>query len=120
MHDLLKKKIALIPKKPGCYLWKNVAGDVIYVGKAKNLYNRTHQYFERTQNLKTNSLVKEIFDVDYFVVSNANEALILENNLIKKYYPKYNIVLKDSSEYPYIVITDGNEPQVLWVSLLVL
>ena len=114
MHDLLKKKIALIPKKPGCYLWKNVAGDVIYVGKAKNLYNRTHQYFERTQNLKTNSLVKEIFDVDYFVVSNANEALILENNLIKKYYPKYNIVLKDSSEYPYIVITDGNEPQVLY------
>lgn len=114
MNNLLNEKINSIPKKPGCYLWKNIHGDVIYVGKAKNLYNRVHQYFDRLVSIKTNALIKEIFDIEYFIVSNPNEALILENNLIKKHYPKYNIVLKDSSEYPYIVITNGNNPEVIY------
>ncbi|GAA5414440.1 excinuclease ABC subunit UvrC [Ureaplasma ceti] len=110
----LKEKMALIPKKPGCYLWKNQAGKVIYVGKAKNLFNRTHQYFDKNVNYKTSKLVNEIADLDYIVVNNNNESLVLENNLIKKYWPKYNILLKDSSEYPYILITDEEHPRILY------
>ena len=110
----LKEKMSLIPKKPGCYLWKNANDDVIYVGKAKNLYNRTHQYFDKNRDYKTRVLVNEISDVDYIVVNNENESLILENNLIKKYWPKYNILLKDSSEYPYILVTDEKDPRILY------
>lgn len=113
-NDFLKNKMSLIPKKPGCYLWKNASGDVIYVGKAKNLFNRTHQYFDKNINYKTSRLVNEIADIDYIIVNNINEALVLENNLIKKYWPKYNILLKDSSEYPYIVITNEEHPQILY------
>ena len=113
-NEYLRNKMSLIPKKPGCYLWKNEHGDVIYVGKAKNLYNRTHQYFDKNVNFKTMLLVQEIADFDYIIVNNVNESLVLENNLIKKYWPKYNILLKDSSEYPYIVITDEEHPRILY------
>lgn len=113
-NELLKQKMQLIPKKPGCYLWKNKNNDVIYVGKAKNLFNRTHQYFDKNRDYKTQVLVNEIEDLDYIIVNNENESLILENNLIKKYWPKFNILLKDSSEYPYIVVTDEKDPRILY------
>ncbi len=108
------EKLKLVPKKPGCYLWKNRDDEVIYVGKAKNLYNRMHQYFDSPKNAKTSQLVSSISDFNYIIVDNANEALILENNLIKKYYPKYNILLKDTSDYPYIVLTDHKNPKLLY------
>lgn len=115
MHnENLKQKMTTIPKLPGCYLWKNIHNEVIYVGKAKNLFNRTHQYFDNNKTWKINTLVKEINDVDYIITNTANEALILENNLIKKYWPKFNTLLKDSSEYPYIVVTNEKIPQILY------
>lgn len=110
----LEQKMKNIPKLPGCYLWKNSDDKVIYVGKAKNLYNRTHQYFYKNISYKINFLVDEIADIDYIVVSTANEALILENNLIKKYFPKYNTMLKDSSDYPYIVVTNDKVPKIIY------
>ncbi len=114
MNEILKEKLKIIPKKSGCYLWKNKFNNVIYVGKAKNLFNRTHQYFDSTTNRKTMLLVNEIYDLDYIIVNNPNEALILENNLIRKYWPKYNILLKDSAKYPYIVLTNSQEPQLVY------
>ena len=114
-RNQILNKLSLVPKKPGCYLWKNNDGNVIYVGKAKNLYNRMHQYFDSPKDLKTTQLVSTICDFDYIIVDNVNEALILENNLIKKYYPKYNILLKDTSDYPYIVLTECNkDPRLLY------
>lgn len=113
--DISKKlafKLKSIPKKPGCYLWKNKNGKIIYIGKAKNIFNRVHQYFTKTFDYKTNKLVNEIDDVEFVVVSNENEALILENNLIKKYRPEFNILLKDSANYPYIVVTDEKNPRI--------
>ncbi|MCQ3914309.1 MAG: hypothetical protein MJ201_00495 [Mycoplasmoidaceae bacterium] len=77
-----------------------------------NLFNRVHQYFNRLHDYKTSQLVADIADVEFFVVQNENEALILENNLIKKHRPKYNIMLKDSSGYPYIVVTNEKHPRI--------
>ncbi|MCQ3907609.1 MAG: hypothetical protein MJ219_02460 [Mycoplasmoidaceae bacterium] len=77
-----------------------------------NLFNRVNQYFNRLHDYKTSQLVADIDDVEFFVVKNENEALILENNLIKKHRPKYNIMLKDSSGYPYIVVTDEKHPRI--------
>ena len=105
-------KLQSIPKKPGCYLWKDKKGKIIYIGKAKNIFNRVHQYFTKTYDYKTNKLVNKIDDVEFVVVTNENEALILENNLIKKYRPEFNILLKDSSNYPYIVVTDEKNPRI--------
>ena len=113
-NDFLKNKMSLIPKLPGCYLWKNKDNKIIYVGKAKNLFNRTHQYFDKNVRYKISLLVNEIEDIDYIVVNSPNEALILENNLIKKYWPKFNTMLKDSSEYPYIVVTSDHEPKIMY------
>jgi len=112
MTDQVKYKLSLAPKQPGCYLWKDGNGDVIYVGKAVNIFNRVHQYFNRLHDYKTSQLVENIRDVEFFVVKNENEALILENNLIKKYLPKYNILLKDSNGYPYIVLTNESHPRL--------
>ena len=112
--NLLNEKLKYIPKKPGCYMWKDINNQVIYVGKAKNLYNRMHQYFDPNKDNKTLSLVKNIFDFDYIIVDNPNEALVLENNLIKKYLPKFNILLKESSDYPYIVLTNEDKPRLLY------
>ncbi|EDX53686.1 excinuclease ABC, C subunit [Ureaplasma urealyticum serovar 9 str. ATCC 33175] len=115
MNDLLKTKLKLIPHKPGCYLWKDEFDQIIYIGKAKDLYNRTHSYFNGPKDNKTSKLVSNIKDLEYIVVNNVNEALILENNLIKTHRPKYNILLKDGSNYPYIMITNEQYPRLKYV-----
>ena len=104
--DLLAK-IRTIPALPGCYLYKNAEGEVIYVGKAKNLRARVRSYFlEASQaNAKTGSLMREAVDVDYITVANEHEALALENNLIKQRKPRFNILLRDDKTYPYIKLT---------------
>jgi excinuclease ABC subunit C len=104
--DLLAK-IRTLPTSPGCYLYKNAEGEVIYVGKAKNLRARVRSYFlEASQaNAKTGSLMREAVDVDYITVANEHEALALENNLIKQRKPRFNILLRDDKTYPYIKLT---------------
>jgi excinuclease ABC subunit C len=104
--DLLDK-IRTLPTLPGCYLYKNAEGEVIYVGKAKNLRARVRSYFlEANQlNAKTGSLMREAVDVDYITVANEHEALALENNLIKQRKPRFNILLRDDKTYPYIKLT---------------
>ena len=104
----IKQKLSLVPNKPGCYQMKNEDGIIIYVGKAKNLKNRLSSYFRGTHTGKTKKLVSEIKDFDYIVVDSEKESLVLELNLIKKYDPKYNILLRDDKSYPYIEFkTDG-------------
>jgi excinuclease ABC subunit C len=103
-----------IPKNPGCYLFKDFNGKVIYVGKAKVLDKRVKSYFAKThKETKTNVLVSHIADVDFVVTDSEVEALILENNLIKKYTPRYNIDLKDSKRYAFIERTDEEFPRLL-------
>ena len=99
---MIKEKLLLVPKLPGCYLMKNKSGTIIYVGKAKILKNRLNSYFNREHTGKTKLLVSEIADFDYIVTSSELEAFILEMNLIKKHDPHYNILLKDDKSYPYI------------------
>src|SRR6202790_3181799 len=103
----LQAKIRTIPMEPGVYLYKNAEGDVIYVGKAKNLRSRVASYFHEGQweDAKTGILVREAVDVDYIVVANNKEALALENNLIKQRKPRFNILLRDDKTYPYIKLT---------------
>jgi excinuclease ABC subunit C len=103
----LHQKIRTLPTQPGCYLYKNVDGEVIYVGKAKNLRARVRSYFlEASQaNAKTGSLMREAVDVEYITVANEHEALALENNLIKQKKPRFNILLRDDKTYPYIKLT---------------
>ncbi len=104
--DLLAK-IRTIPTEPGVYLYKNAEGEVIYVGKAKNLRHRVSSYFHegRWEDAKTGTLVREAVDVDYIVVANNKEALALENNLIKQRKPRFNILLRDDKTYPYVKLT---------------
>ncbi len=106
--DLLQK-IRTIPAEPGVYLYKNAGGEVIYVGKAKNLRSRVASYFHegRWEDAKTGTLVREAVDVDYIVVANNKEALALENNLIKQRKPRFNILLRDDKTYPYVKLTLG-------------
>ena len=106
--DLLAK-IRTIPIEPGVYLYKNAEGEVIYVGKAKNLRSRVASYFHegRWEDSKTGTLVREAVDVDYIVVANNKEALALENNLIKQRKPRFNILLRDDKTYPYVKLTLG-------------
>jgi excinuclease ABC subunit C len=105
----LPQKIRTIPTEPGVYLYKNAEGEVIYVGKAKNLRSRVASYFHegRWQDSKTGTLVREAVDVDYIVVANNKEALALENNLIKQRKPRFNILLRDDKTYPYVKLTLG-------------
>ncbi len=105
----LHQKIKTIPTSPGVYLYKNAEGQVIYVGKAKNLRSRVRSYFLEgaAENAKTGTLLREAVDIDYVVVDNEKEALALENNLIKKKKPRYNILLRDDKTYPYIKLTIG-------------
>lgn len=114
MQETIKEKLKKIPHKPGCYLWKDKNGIVIYVGKAIDLANRTKQYFLKDRDLKTRKLVKEIADVDYVVVDNENESLLLENNLISEYKPKYNMLLREFNTFPYIVVTKEEHPRILY------
>ena len=103
----LQAKIRSIPTDPGVYLYKNAEGDVIYVGKAKNLRSRVASYFHegRWEDAKTGTLVREAVDLDYIVVANNKEALALENNLIKQRKPRFNILLRDDKTYPYVKLT---------------
>ena len=107
-----KEKLALVPTKPGSYQMKNKDGVIIYVGKAKNLQRRLRSYFTRTVTGKTRLLVEDIDDFDYIVTSSELESLILEITLIKKYDPKYNILLRDDKTYPYIELTNEKYPVV--------
>ncbi len=107
---MFKKKLSLIPEKPGCYLMKDENNNIIYVGKAKNLKRRVNSYFNKIQTGKTKALVDNIKDFEYIITNSETESLILEINLIKKYSPKYNILLKDDKTYPYILLTDDENP----------
>ncbi|EIA24329.1 UvrABC system protein C [Candidatus Arthromitus sp. SFB-2] len=110
MFDI-KYNISILPESPGVYIMKDSNTNVIYIGKAKNLKKRVSQYFRKTQNHseKTRSLVKNILEFEYIVTENEIEALILEDSLIKKYQPKYNILLKDDKTYPFIKITTNED-----------
>lgn len=108
----LKDKLATLPLEPGCYLMKNKEGKIIYVGKAKKLKNRVNSYFVGAHDTKTTMLVSQIADFDYIMTNSEREALILENNLIKKHRPKYNIKLLDDKSYPFIRINKQGFPLV--------
>ncbi|HXZ41625.1 MAG TPA: excinuclease ABC subunit UvrC, partial [Terriglobales bacterium] len=115
--DLLQK-IRTIPTSAGVYLYKNVEGEVIYVGKAKNLRSRVSSYFHsgRSEDAKTGTLVREAVDVDYIVVANNKEALALENHLIKQRQPRFNILLRDDKTYPYVKLTLGERYPRVYVT----
>lgn len=105
MNEILKNKIKELPKDSGVYLMKSIDGQVIYVGKAKNLKNRVSQYFNKGKKLlKVQAMVDKIYDFDYFITLSERDAFALENNLIKQYQPFYNILLKDSKTFPYIKV----------------
>ncbi|MGM9787727.1 MAG: excinuclease ABC subunit UvrC [Candidatus Cryptobacteroides sp.] len=110
----LKEKIALFPHSPGVYRYYDASGEVIYVGKAKDLHKRVAQYFVPAErlNTKTRVLVSKIADAQYSVVDSEADALLLENNLIKQYKPKYNILLKDSKTYPWICVSSEMYPRI--------
>ena len=111
--DYLKSIISIMPSTPGVYQYFNKAGDIIYVGKAKNLKRRVSSYFNKEhESVKTNILVNNIYDLKYICVNSEADALLLENNLIKKYQPRYNILLKDGKTYPWLCITKEPFPRV--------
>ncbi len=115
--DKVQEKLKLLPDKPGVYLMKNENGDIIYVGKAKVLKNRVRQYFmnSKAHNNKTLKMVSHIRDISWIVTDSEVEALMLECNLIKKYRPRYNILLKDDKTFPYIKLTVGEDyPKILF------
>lgn len=111
-QENIRNKLALLPDLPGCYLMKNAAGTIIYVGKAKVLKNRVRSYFTGSHNGKTQRLVADIRDFEYIVTGSNIEALILECNLIKMHQPKYNVLLKDDKTFPYIKITNEAHPRL--------
>ena len=112
--ETLREKAAQLPLDPGVYLYKDAAGKVIYVGKAKNLRARVRSYFsvDRLQDSKTGTLISEARDVDFILLDNEKEALALENNLIKQYQPRFNVLLRDDKTYPYIKLTKERYPRV--------
>jgi excinuclease ABC subunit C len=103
---LISELLKQLPQSPGCYIMRNIRGNILYVGKAVNLHNRVRSYFTSTANMtpKTRLMVEQVHDFEYFVVSSEQEALILELNLIKRYWPPYNILLKDDKTFPYLKI----------------
>ncbi len=116
MNDELKQTLKLLPDLPGCYLYFNSDGEIIYVGKAKNLKKRVRSYFNHSQkSAKTVQLVAHIEKLEYIITDTEVEAFILEDQLIKKHKPKYNILLKDDKKYPYFLITDEDFPRILVV-----
>src|SRR5438309_9763910 len=110
----LRDKVGQIPFEPGVYLYKDAGGRVIYVGKAKSLRSRVRSYFleDKLADIKTGTLIAEARDIDYILVANEKEALALENNLIKQYKPRFNILLRDDKTYPYIRLTSEKYPRV--------
>ncbi|WP_042345463.1 excinuclease ABC subunit UvrC [Bacillus massiliigorillae] len=113
MNEIIKAKLELLPDQPGCYLMKDRQGTVIYVGKAKVLKNRVRSYFTGSHDGKTLRLVNEIEDFEYIITSSNIEALLLELNLIKKYDPKFNVMLKDDKSYPFIHLTNEKHPRLI-------
>ena len=113
-QDHIKAQLANIPRKPGVYQFSDATGKVIYVGKAKNLRSRVSSYFNKIsfESAKTKILVRKTADLKYFVVNTEYEALLLENNMIKKYQPRYNILLKDDKTYPFICVKKERFPRV--------
>ncbi len=113
MNEALLETIKLVPTQPGCYLYYDKNGEIIYVGKAKNLKRRVYSYFHKQhESPKTNILVSQIEKLEYIITDSEVEALILESHLIKKHKPKYNILLKDDKKYPYFLITDEDFPRI--------
>ena len=113
MNDGLKQTLKLLPSLPGCYIYYNKDGEVIYVGKAKILKRRVMSYFNRKHDsVKLNVLVPQIERLEYIITNTEVEALILESHLIKKYKPRYNVLLKDDKKYPYFLITDEDFPRI--------
>lgn len=112
-QEYIKAKLAELPHEPGSYQMKDRYGEIIYVGKAKDLHNRVNQYFVGAHDFKTTKMVSNIEDFDFIVTASEKEALILEINLIKKYRPKYNIQFIDDSSYPYIKLTKEAYPRLL-------
>src|ERR1700721_2844994 len=112
------EKIRTLPTQPGVYLYKNAEGEVIYVGKAKNLRARGRSYLPAAPqaNAKTGSLMREAVDLDYILVANEHEALALENNLIKQRKPRFNILLRDDKTYPYVKLTLGDRYPKVFVT----
>jgi excinuclease ABC subunit C len=110
----LREKVAQLPTQPGVYLYKDGQGKILYVGKAKNLRSRVRSYFneDRLAEAKTGSLIAEARDIDFIEVDNNKEALALENNLIKQYKPRFNILLRDDKTYPYVKLTNERYPRV--------
>lgn len=109
----IRQKLSVLPMEPGCYLMKDRQDQVIYVGKAKKLRNRVRSYFTGAHDTKTTRLVREIVDFEYIVTSSETESLLLELNLIKKYQPRYNVLLKDDKSYPFIKITKERHPKLI-------
>ncbi len=109
----LREKAALLPKSPGVYIMENADGKVIYVGKSRALKNRVSQYFHGSHDAKTTRMAGSVRDFRYITCDTEFEALILENNLIKQYTPKYNILLKDAKSYPYIKVTNEDYPRII-------
>ena len=117
-----KDQAAQLPERPGVYMFKDAAGHVIYVGKANSLRNRVRSYFleSRWIDAKTGTLAREIADLETIVVENGREALALENNLIKQYHPKFNIMLRDDKTYPYIKFTAAEKyPRVYFTRRII-
>jgi len=110
----LREKVAQLPTEPGVYLYKDGQGKVIYVGKAKNIRSRVRSYFndDRLAEAKTGGLIAEARDLDFIQVDNNKEALALENNLIKQYKPRFNILLRDDKTFPYVKLTSEKFPRV--------
>src|SRR5271154_2113828 len=112
--DPLREKVAQLPFGPGVYLYKDGGGKIIYVGKAKVLRARVRSYFneDKLSDVKTGSLIADARDIDYILVDNEKEALALQNNLIKQYKPRFNVLLRDDKTYPYIKLTNERFPRV--------
>jgi excinuclease ABC subunit C len=116
---MLKDKLKTLPNEFGVYIYKNEFDEIIYIGKAKSLKKRVSQYFLKNQkSIKTQTLVKRITDLDFIVVNNEVEALLLENKLIKKHNPKYNIKLKDDKTYAYLKLTDEKFPKLIMTRII--
>ena len=112
MNKRIEEDILLLPNKPGVYQMKNELGEIIYIGKAKNLKNRVSQYFLRPQNGKTQAMVSHVDHFEIIITRSEKEAFILEMNLIQKYLPRYNILLKDDKHYPYIALHKTKDPYI--------
>ena len=116
MEQTLEEQIKLLPEKPGSYQYFDKNGKIIYIGKAKNLKKRVSSYFHKNhESVKLKVLVPQIAKIEFIITNTETEALILEANLIKKYKPKYNVLLKDDKKYPYFLITDEEYPRILIV-----